>query len=238
MGTKLALIPGMKPFVFLSSLVFLLGCPTPPVGDQTIIEINATVELPAPQAQISISGAFFSFSELELVSDVEIEGIGVKAEQIVSSQAESSFSLLQAPPGLYSRLEVRLKKPNPNTALPAELQGEPLSLLIEGSVQIAGGQVVPFRIQDDKQLKDVNLVLLQGLDLLPSDKAQISVRGDASRAFSGVSFDEILSEDLTDGVFLLDIRDQSFLNNHPAAKDIAAKISENISTIFEVNSAE
>jgi hypothetical protein len=237
MGTKLAIVSGMKSGFYLFGLVFILGCPSAP-EDQTTIEINTSVVLPEPADQISISDAFFSFSELTLISDIDFEGKEVKAEQIVSSQTNTIFSLTKAPPGLYSRVQVRLKKPNPNTELPPEFQGDPLSLLIEGEVQIAGGQLVPFRIEDDKQLKDVNLLLSEAIDLFPGSTAQISVEGEVNQIFSGVSFAEIQPSDLTDGVFLLDLRNQPFLNDHPGAGLIADQISDNIEFVFRTTTNE
>jgi hypothetical protein len=235
MGTKLALPQHMKTRLALVGLFFLLGCPVAPFREQASIEISAEVSLENTNNQITITGAFFSFAALTLISDVDTNGQKIAAKQIISSKAPTLLSLSNAPPALYSRLKISIEQPNPNTALPSEFQGERLSLLLEGEAQIADGVEVPFRIKQDKQLKDINLVLSQGLDLSPGEVAQISIRGDVSQMFTGVSFEEIQPEDLTDGLFLLDLQDNAFLNAHPAAKTLATKLTTNLEQSFTTN---
>ena len=232
MGIKLALPTRMKLHPSLLASCLLFGCPVDPPEAETSIEISAALSLPAPSSQVSVTSAFFSFTELELVSDVDIEGQEVKVEQIVSSQGVVGFSLLDAPPALYSRLQIKLNKPTPDVLLPPEFQGERLSLLIEGTAQIAEEQSVTFRIQDDKLLKKLNIVLSQGLDLLPGGTAQIAILGNIDELFEGVSFESIQETDLTEGIFLLKLSDEPFLNEHPNAEEVATQLTENLEGVF------
>jgi hypothetical protein len=232
MGTKLALTSFMKTYASVIGLLFLWGCPTTPPSSQTTIEINTSISLPVATSSLIVTEAFFSVKELELISDVDIKGQKIDGEQIISSQTNNVFSFLDAPPALYSRLQIKLNKPNSNTQLPFEFQGERLSLLLEGVAQIADGQRVPFRIQNEKPIKSINLVLSQGLDLLPGDTAQISILGDIGQLFTDVSFAAIQPADLTSGTLLLKLEDEPFLKSHPTTRKISDQLTENIKKTF------
>jgi hypothetical protein len=233
MGTKIASDLGMK-FAPLFAIALLGGCPTAPPEIETTIDIDVEIVTSDFSPEIVIDSAFFAIEKIDMRSDINVDGYELDAEQIVSTETEGGFFFEDVPPALYSRMTLKLNKPNPNSDLPDAFGGEPLSLLLEGSALLADGTTVPLRIQDRLPFPNINVVFLQGIDLLPGDKAQISLEGQIESLFAGVAFDSVQGSDLTDGELFIDLSDQPFLNEHPNLEEIASLIKKNLEITFTV----
>jgi hypothetical protein len=234
MGTKFALLQPMKSLSTFALLASLLGgCPTAPPDLATTLDVEVEISIEDFSSEIIISTAFFSFSEIELLSDVNVGGYDLDAVQIVSSESDGDFLFEDIPPALYSRMKLKLNKPNASEELPEAFNDEPLSFLIEGTALI-GGQPVPLRVQDSRPVPNMSVVLLQGVDVLPGNEVQLALKGQISQLFVGVALDNIQPTDLTDGALLIDLSDQPFLNDHPSIQEIATLVDSNLEIVFTV----
>src|SRR5262249_32854968 len=140
------------------------------------LDISLTAEVDGAPAStgvevssgLTIDHVFVSVSQVQLVSDVEVEGHDVPGAEVADLLGSSpSFLLQNAPPALYSRVRFHIVDPKSGDPLPVEFKGRPLSLLILGQASIEGGQTtVPFRYLDERPY-NVDLSSSQGLDLLP-----------------------------------------------------------------------
>lgn len=226
----------MRAYLWLATLVWVAGCGQPPAPNGISIVIEVGADLTSLPTNPTLSTAFLTISQLQVISDVDTEGLGLEDSQSVSLLEGDDFALLEAPPALYSRLRIKLDKPDEDDDnLPEEFNGEPLSVLFLGEVQISNDQTVPFRFQSSRPFTQINMPFPENLDLAPGDAASLRLTQDLSTLFSTELFAQVQASDLTDGVLLIDATDTPFLVQHPTLNEISTQIEGELLDAFSLS---
>lgn len=220
---------GWVPWALTSLLV---GC-DPLTPEKTSLEVSISARVDGLPAAITISKAFLSMARVEVISDVAVSGLRLPDTQIVQVVGEETlFSLEEAPPALYSRVNFDIAPFVPQEELPPEFEGRELSVLIEGQVEIGGGNVVQFRYLDSRPHNNIEIAADEGLDLRPGEEGRLVISQDMAQVFEKVNLLTVSAIDLTEGVLLIDTDDTSFLAQHPALREVAEEIEEGLKDSF------
>lgn len=185
----------------ISALLAACAAPVAPVDGE--LDVSALLEQEQDDAQLSISESFLTVAELSIASDLEPQGRLLLSEEVISlGEDGAALAFATLPPALYSRLRFQLKAPSPGTEVPDAFEGDSLSVLLRGEAEVEG-ETVPLVFRDDK-VYVFDLALKDGLDLLPGEQANLQVLQSFASAFRELALEDIRTEDLTDGVLLLD----------------------------------